>query len=104
MYTSLFCIHFIKYCYYSKRKINKVTVPALEDLASDPATTLLLLCNPMNPLGRVLDEDELKDIARICIANDVVICADEIHGGAGNDLNILLYSEVNSFSHTFIHL
>lgn len=40
---------------------------------------LLLLCNPFNPVGRLLDQDELEGIAAICEAQDLWICADEVH-------------------------
>lgn len=48
-------------------------------LAKDPDTRLLLLCNPQNPLGRVLTEDELLQIGQICLREKLIICADEIH-------------------------
>lgn len=38
-----------------------------------------LLCNPYNPVGRVLSRPELEHIAQICLANDMLICSDEIH-------------------------
>jgi cystathionine beta-lyase len=44
-----------------------------------PRSKVLLLCNPHNPVGRRYDCEELKDIAEICIANNVVLCSDEIH-------------------------
>lgn len=40
---------------------------------------IFLLCNPHNPLGIVWEPDELKRMAEICIANDVLIVSDEIH-------------------------
>ncbi len=40
---------------------------------------LLLLCNPFNPIGRLLDEQELHDIVATCQRNRVWICSDEIH-------------------------
>lgn len=52
---------------------------ALERNAADPKCTLLILCNPMNPVGSVLTQDELDRIARICNENGVVLCSDEIH-------------------------
>ncbi|GEA12549.1 PatB family C-S lyase [Alteromonas sp. KUL49] len=52
---------------------------ALERNAADPKCTLLILCNPMNPVGSVLTQDELDRIASICNENDVVLCSDEIH-------------------------
>lgn len=51
----------------------------LAQAAQDPACKLLILCNPMNPVGSVLKADELARIAEICHANDVVLCSDEIH-------------------------
>lgn len=47
--------------------------------AADPRCKLLILCNPMNPVGTVLNQQELDRIAEICRANDVVLCSDEIH-------------------------
>ena len=55
-----------------------------EEKAQDPNTKLLLLCSPHNPTGRVWTKKELTSIGRICIDNDVMIVADEIH----NDLII----------------
>lgn len=51
----------------------------LEQHAKDPKCTLFILCNPMNPVGSVLDEAELMRIADICAANNVMLCSDEIH-------------------------
>ena len=42
-------------------------------------TSLFLLCNPHNPVGRVFDTAELERLAEICLRHDVVICSDEIH-------------------------
>ena len=51
----------------------------LERRAADPKTTLMLLCNPHNPSGRVWTREELRCIGDICIKNNVVVVADEIH-------------------------
>ena len=51
----------------------------LEKDASDPDTTLMLLCNPHNPAGRVWSRDELRNIAEICARNAVTVISDEIH-------------------------
>ena len=40
---------------------------------------VLLLCNPHNPVGRRYDRQELRDIAEICVAQNLVLCSDEIH-------------------------
>lgn len=42
-------------------------------------TSLFLLCNPHNPVGRVFEKTELERLAEICLRHDVVICSDEIH-------------------------
>ena len=47
--------------------------------ATDPKVKLLLLCNPHNPVGRVWTQAELMCIGEICLRNDVLVVADEIH-------------------------
>lgn len=39
---------------------------ALDRLAADPANTMLLLCNPHNPGGRVWMPEELRSVRDIC--------------------------------------
>lgn len=45
----------------------------------DPGTRMILLCNPHNPTGRVLDRAELEGIAALAAERDLVVVADEIH-------------------------
>ncbi|QSX32123.1 pyridoxal phosphate-dependent aminotransferase [Shewanella avicenniae] len=47
--------------------------------AADPNNTLLLLCNPHNPVGRSWREDELRQLGEICFSNNVTVLSDEIH-------------------------
>jgi len=42
-------------------------------------TSLFLLCNPHNPVGRVFETTELERLAEICLRHGIVICSDEIH-------------------------
>lgn len=51
----------------------------LEKKASDPNNTLLVLCSPHNPVGRVWTWEELKRLSDICLANGVLVVSDEIH-------------------------
>lgn len=54
-----------------------------DDLAikvADPAVKMAILCSPHNPVGRVWSKEELTRFGQICIENDVIIIADEIHG------------------------
>jgi cystathionine beta-lyase len=44
-----------------------------------PRTRLFVLCNPQNPLGRVLTREELVRIASLCDKKGLIICSDEIH-------------------------
>jgi len=40
---------------------------------------LFILCSPHNPVGRVWTQDELRQIADICLRHGVFVVADEIH-------------------------
>lgn len=51
----------------------------LEEKAKDPASKLLLLCNPHNPAGRVWSKDDLKRVNEICKRHGVIVVSDEIH-------------------------
>ena len=49
------------------------------EAAITPDSRMLLLCNPFNPVGRVLTASELSDIVSLCLDHDLLICSDEIH-------------------------
>lgn len=51
----------------------------LERCAADPGATMMLLCNPHNPAGRVWTSGELRRIGDICMRNNVIVVSDEIH-------------------------
>ncbi len=51
----------------------------LEKKASDPNVKIMLLCSPHNPVGRVWTREELTRIGNICIKNNLLVIADEIH-------------------------
>ena len=40
---------------------------------------LLMLCNPQNPGGTIFTRAELESLAKTALANDLLICSDEIH-------------------------
>lgn len=54
----------------------------LEKKAKNPRNKLYVLCSPHNPVSRVWTREELRRVGQICLENDVLILADEIH----NDL------------------
>lgn len=51
----------------------------LEDELSKPENTILLLCNPQNPTGKVWTQDELSAMSALCARYDVAVISDEIH-------------------------
>ena len=51
----------------------------LEVCCADEKATLLVLCNPHNPVGRVWHADELRRVSDICRRHHVRIVSDEIH-------------------------
>ena len=51
----------------------------LEKALSDPQTSLMLLCNPQNPAGRIWDRETLAKIGGLASDNGVTVIADEIH-------------------------
>lgn len=52
-----------------------------EDLVNkiDPATKMMILCSPHNPVGRVWTKQELIQLGEICLQHDILIVSDEIH-------------------------
>ncbi len=51
----------------------------LERKLSDPQTTLMILCNPHNPVGRIWSREELKQVGELCRKYHVTVISDEIH-------------------------
>ncbi len=47
--------------------------------AAMPEVTLMILCSPHNPIGRVWTKEELLRICETCYKNNVFIISDEIH-------------------------
>ncbi len=52
----------------------------LEAKLAAPLTTLMILCNPHNPIGKVWTKAELTQLAELCLKHHVILLADEIHG------------------------
>ncbi|MBN2831340.1 MAG: pyridoxal phosphate-dependent aminotransferase, partial [Candidatus Omnitrophica bacterium] len=56
----------------------KITTRQLKEQLSSK-TKVLILNTPSNPTGCVYTEDELKDIAQICVKNKIFVISDEIY-------------------------
>ncbi|MBU5473723.1 MalY/PatB family protein [Roseburia sp. MSJ-14] len=51
----------------------------LEEKLSNPQTTMMILCNPHNPVGKIWDRDTLEKIGELCWKHHVLVLSDEIH-------------------------
>lgn len=51
----------------------------LEAKLSDPQTTLMILCNPHNPIGKIWDRETLQRLGGLCEKHHVTVLSDEIH-------------------------
>ncbi|MCP5025882.1 MAG: putative C-S lyase [Actinomycetia bacterium] len=51
----------------------------LEKKLADTELRLFFLCHPHNPTGRTWGDDELRRMAELCFAHEVIMVSDEIH-------------------------
>ncbi len=51
----------------------------LESKLSDPQTSMLIFCNPHNPVGRIWKKDEICKVGLLCKQYNVTVISDEIH-------------------------
>lgn len=51
----------------------------LEKKLSDPQTTMMILCNPHNPVGKIWEREVLENIGDLCRKHHVIVVSDEIH-------------------------
>lgn len=51
----------------------------LEEKLSYPETTMMILCNPHNPVGKIWDRETLERIGNLCEKYHVLVLSDEIH-------------------------
>jgi cystathionine beta-lyase len=58
----------------------RINFTDLESKLAQPLSTIMILCNPHNPVGRVWDVGELTRIAELCQKHHVLLISDEIHG------------------------
>jgi cystathionine beta-lyase len=65
-------------CWADGQRVHaEVDYDAFEHAIS-PRTSLFIHCHPHNPIGREWTREELRRLADICLAHDVLICSDEI--------------------------
>lgn len=51
----------------------------LEEKLSRPLTTMMIVCNPHNPVGRIWTRGELARIGELCARCGVTVLSDELH-------------------------
>lgn len=62
-----------------KAGVYQIDFEDLEEKLANPQTSMLLLCNPHNPVGKIWDKDTLEKIGELCIKHHVLVLSDEIH-------------------------
>ncbi len=51
----------------------------LEEKLESPQTTMMILCNPHNPVGKIWNKETLERIGTLCRKHHVIVLSDEIH-------------------------
>ena len=68
----------------------------LEQKLADPQTSLMILCNPHNPIGKIWNKETLKKIGELCWKHHVVVLSDEIHCDLTNpDMEYIPFASVS---------
>ncbi len=57
----------------------KIDFDDLEAKLADPQASLMILCNPHNPVGKIWSRAELAKIGELCAKHNVTVVSDEIH-------------------------
>jgi cystathionine beta-lyase len=57
----------------------RIDVAGIDRALSEGAGSVVL-CNPWNPTGRVLTEEEIADVIEVAARHDARVLADEVHG------------------------
>ena len=65
--------------YHSSDHHYSIDFEALEACLSDPQVSLMIVCNPQNPTGRIWTKGELEHIGELCKRHHVTVISDEIH-------------------------
>ena len=66
------------YIYATPRHGYKVTAAQIEAMIT-PRTKMLIFNSPCNPTGAVYTEEEIREIAEVCLKHNLLVLADEIY-------------------------
>ena len=56
-----------------------VNFERLEAILAEPQTTMMIFCNPHNPIGMIWDRNTLAKIGMLCKKHHVIVISDELH-------------------------
>lgn len=59
--------------------VYRIDFEDLERKLADPLATMMILCNPHNPIGKIWTREELAAIGALCKKYGVTLLSDEIH-------------------------
>ena len=62
-----------------EKGVYQIDFEDLEEKLANPQTSLLILCNPHNPIGKIWDQETLSMIGELCLKHHVLVLSDEIH-------------------------
>lgn len=60
-------------------EVYHIDFKELEAKLAQPQTTMMILCNPHNPIGKIWDRETLERIGELCWKHHVLVISDEIH-------------------------
>ncbi len=60
-------------------EVYHIDFKELEAKLAEPQTTMMILCNPHNPIGKIWDRETLERIGELCWKHHVLVISDEIH-------------------------
>ena len=59
--------------------VYEIDFEDLEEKLANPQTTMMILCNPHNPVGKIWDRGTLERIGALCRKHHVIVLSDEVH-------------------------
>ncbi len=71
----------------------------LDNKLANPQTSMMILCNPHNPIGKIWSKEELEKIGLLAKKHNVIVVSDEIHCDFVNPgLNYVPFYSVNEIN------
>ena len=64
---------------YCAAGVYSIDWDALERALANPQTSLLIFCNPHNPVGKIWTAEEMARVGELCKKHSVTVISDEIH-------------------------